>query len=64
MLARAVAADPAPIKDEAQVRLLSQALFALSQQGKLGPLFDAPALAREEGWILGAGHAALLEAAL
>ena len=64
LLARAVAADPAPIKDEAQVRLLSQALFALSQQGKLGPLFDAPAPAREEGWILGAGHAALLEAAL
>lgn len=64
LLARAVKADPAAIKDEAQVRLLSRALFTLSQQGQLAPLFDTPAIAREEGWILGAGHVAALEAAL
>ena len=56
--------DPAAIKDEAQVRLLSRALFTLSQQGQLARLFDTPAIAREEGWILGAGHVAALEAAL
>jgi molybdopterin-guanine dinucleotide biosynthesis adapter protein len=64
LLARAVKADPAPIKDEAQVRLLSRALYTLSQQGKLAPLFNTPAIAREEGWILGAGHETSLEAAL
>lgn len=64
LLARAVAADAAAIKDETQVRLLARALFNLSQQGRLGPLFNVPAIAREEGWILGAGHAAALEAAL
>lgn len=64
LLARAIAADPDEIKDRAQVRLLARALFALSQQGKLAPLFDVPAIAREEGWILGAGHTAALEAAL
>jgi hypothetical protein len=64
LLARAVKADPAAIKDEAQVRLLSRALFSLSQQDRLAPLFETPSIAREEGWILGAGHAAALEAAL
>ncbi len=35
LLARAVKADPAQIKDEAQVRLLARALFTLSQTGQL-----------------------------
>ena len=64
LLARAVAADPAPIKDEAQVRLLARALWTLSQSGGLAPLFATPPQAQEEGWILGAGHAATLEGAL
>ena len=64
LLARAVAADPAKVKDEAQVRLLARALWSLSQQGTLAPLFATPPQAQEEGWILGAGHVAALEAAL
>ena len=64
LLAPAVHADPAPIKDEAQVRLLARALFALSQQNALAPLWIAPEIAGEEGWILGAGHAPALLAAL
>lgn len=58
ILAAAVAADPAQIKDEAQVRLLSQAIF------RAAPLLEVPDIAREEGWIYGAGHAAALMAAL
>lgn len=50
--------------DQAQVRLLSRALFALSQRDWLAPLLTAPAIAAEEGWILGADHAALLQEAL
>lgn len=63
LLARAVAADPAPIKDEAQVRLLSRALWRLSQGGRLQPLFATPGapVTTEEGWILGAGHGPQLE---
>jgi hypothetical protein len=57
-----VAADPIP--DRAQVRLLARALFTLSQRGTLAPLFDTPPIAAEEGWILGAGHAAALAGAL
>jgi hypothetical protein len=64
LLAPAVAADPAPIKDEVQVRLLSRALYAMAKKNTLTPLFDTPAIAREEGWILGAGHATALLAAL
>jgi molybdopterin-guanine dinucleotide biosynthesis protein B len=64
LLARAVARDPGPIKDEVQVRLLARALYALAQAGRLGPLFETPAIAREEGWILGAGHGDLLQEAL
>ena len=66
LLARAVAADPAPIKDEAQVRLLSRALWRLSQTGRIAPLFATPEgpVTTEEGWILGAGHGAALEEAL
>lgn len=63
LLSRAVAADPA-IKDEAQVRLLSRALYTLSHRSEIAPLFETPPIAREEGWILGAGHTSLLESAL
>lgn len=65
LLARKVAADPAPIRDEAQVRLLSQSLWRLSQTGGLSALLATPegAVRQEEGWILGAGHVAALEAA-
>jgi hypothetical protein len=64
LLARAVSRDPGAIKDEVQVRLLAQALFALAGAGQLEPLFAVPEIAREEGWILGAGHGDLLEDAL
>lgn len=50
--------------DQAQVRLLSQALFRLSYKNALTPLLEAPSAAQEEGWILGAGHASLLTEAL
>ncbi|MGL4235888.1 molybdopterin guanine dinucleotide synthesis [Tabrizicola sp.] len=50
--------------DQAQVRLLARALFALSRHDRLTPLFDTPAEATEEGWILGAGQAPLLAEAL
>lgn len=50
--------------DQAQVRLLASSLYRLSQAERLAPLFDAPPDAREEGWILGAGHADLLAEAL
>lgn len=50
--------------DQAQVRLMSQALYRLSNVGRLKTLFEAPPEAREEGWILGAGHAGLLAEAL
>ena len=65
-LAPAVRADTGPIKDEAQVRLLARALWTLSQQDKLAPLFDTPAspVTTEEGWILGAEHEAQLNGAL
>lgn len=64
LLARAVARDGGAVKDEVQVRLLACALFALARAGRLAALFDVPDIAREEGWILGAGHGDLLEAAL
>ena len=50
--------------DQAQVRLLSRALWLLSREDRLAPLFTAPADAVEEGWILGAGQAPLLQGAL
>ena len=50
--------------DQAQVRLLSRALYNLSHQDRLAPLLTTPPIATEEGWILGAGHAALLQQAL
>lgn len=58
-------ADPrSEIPDEWQVKLLAQAFFELSQADLLDPLFEVPPIAREEGWILGAGHVAALEGAL
>ncbi len=50
--------------DQAQVRLLARALWRLSQAGRLAPLLAAPALAAEEGWILGANDPAHLAGAL
>lgn len=64
LLASAVTSARDPIPDRAQVRLLARAFWRLSEQGRIRPLFDTPAVAREEGWILGAGHAALLAEAL
>lgn len=66
LLARQVAADPGRVKDEAQVRLLSRALWTLSQSGGLAALLETPkgVVTTEEGWILGAGHGAALAAAL
>lgn len=52
------------VRDQAQVRLLSRALWRLAQDRALAPLFDAPPEAAEEGWILGSGHAGALRAAL
>ena len=65
LLARDVAHAVATgeIKDAAQVRLLAQALRALSAQGRLAALLAVPAQV-EEGWILGAGHQDALEGAL
>lgn len=64
LLAPAVAAEGDKIKDRAQVRLLARALSTLAANDRLGPLLDCPAEAAEEGWILGAGHAAALASAL
>ena len=64
LLASAVAKDDDTIKDRAQVRLLALALWRLAQKGRLPAFFDVPDVAREEGWILGAGHGALLAKAL
>jgi molybdopterin-guanine dinucleotide biosynthesis protein B len=58
---------PGRIKDDLQVRLLAQALFALSRSGTLGLLLnDVPEWPgrRDEGWILGAGRDALLRQAI
>ncbi len=65
-ISAAMAADSALIKDRAQVRLLAQALFTLSQADRLAPLFVTPAapVTTEEGWILGAGHQTALQRAL
>lgn len=63
----AMADDPAAIKDAVQVRLLAGALARLAARDALGPLLSpeaAPAVLAEEGWILGAGHAAMLGHAL
>ena len=62
----ATQAGPGWVKDQMQVRLLAKALFLLGQTGNLTPLFARPGgtAATEEGWILGAGHAVALKAAL
>lgn len=64
LLGARVAAEPG-IKDAAQVRLLARALWRLAQDGRLAPLLAAPPAdaRRDEGWILGAGHALLLQEA-
>jgi hypothetical protein len=64
LLAAQVTASGDKIKDRAQVRLLAQAFMSLARAGRLAPLFGVPDIAREEGWILGAGHADLLTEAL
>ena len=73
LLAPAVAAASGPgsaksgtIKDEVQVRLLAQSLWRLGQSGQLAALLAAPPpeVRRDEGWILGAGAADILLAAL
>ncbi len=64
LLAPAVRASGDAIPDRAQVRLLARALFQMSRHDRLSPLFTVPSEAREEGWILGAGHAPLLAEAL
>ena len=60
------ALGPGVIKDEVQVRLLAQSLWRLGQAGQLGPLLAAPPpeARQDEGWILGAGAAETLRAAL
>jgi molybdopterin-guanine dinucleotide biosynthesis adapter protein len=64
LLTAAVAKDDDTIKDRAQVRLLARALWRLAQKGRLAAFFDVPDAAQEEGWILGAGHGAMLAKAL
>jgi hypothetical protein len=64
LLSRAVAASGDRIPDRSQVRLLARALFNLSCTGRLPGLFETPPIAKEEGWILGAGQSALLNEAL
>jgi molybdopterin-guanine dinucleotide biosynthesis protein B len=61
------ATGPETIKDELQVRLLSRALWRLSQSGGLGTLFDDVPNWQgraDEGWVLGANHASALASAL
>jgi len=56
-------ARPGEIRDQAQVRLLAQAVAGLAPEALAAMLrVDEPA-AREEGWILGLGHEAALAAA-
>lgn len=66
LLAQAVAADNDTVKDRAQVRLLSRALWRLNVRGDLPDLLATPGppVTTEEGWILGAGQADRLKAAL
>lgn len=70
LLTAAVTAADDAIKDRAQVRIAAQAYAALDRDGRLAPLFApdmAPEqheiVAREEGWIFGAGNEAELRAA-
>jgi hypothetical protein len=54
------------MRDAAQVRLLSLALWRLGRTGRLANLLAAPThpAARQEGWILGVGHEDDLQGAL
>lgn len=64
LLGRGLAArDPAGIADRVQVSGLARALVRLARGDALARLLDDPppgAVRREEGWILGAGHAGTL----
>lgn len=51
-------------RDQAQVRLLSRALWVLSQREGLAHLMECPEEAAEQGWILGTNDPALLAGAL
>ena len=66
LIHRAVKTDPDPIRDRAQVRLLARALWRLAQPDGLAALLALPegSAAQAEGWILGAGQSAVLEAML
>ncbi len=65
LIEKAVKSDPDTIKDRAQVRLLSRALYQLAQDGGLTAMLALPdPAATVEGWILGADHGAALMAAL
>ena len=63
LLAAAVARQGG-VKDETQVRLLALALYRAARTPLLHKMLQTPDIAREEGWILGAGHAADLAALL
>ncbi|MCL3881816.1 gephyrin-like molybdotransferase Glp [Marivita sp. GX14005] len=56
----AVKDDGDPIRDRAQVRLLSRALAHVGEGELRAMLDDVPDGVRQEGWILGAGHEAHL----
>lgn len=65
LLAVEVRAEGDSVKDRAQVRLLARALHRLAAAGRLPEMLDCPPEARpEEGWVLGAGHEALLSGAI
>jgi molybdopterin molybdotransferase len=62
-----LAANAAMVPDEAQVRVLAEALARLAESGGLDALFapDAPArVLAEEGWMLGANQRLMLRAAV
>ena len=63
LLTPAIGQSGDPIRDRAQVRLLARALLRLPTD-QMARLTEVPDIAREEGWILGAGHAAALMALL
>ncbi|MCC1481461.1 molybdopterin guanine dinucleotide synthesis [Roseibaca sp. Y0-43] len=60
------AADPALVRDAAQVSLLARAFMAMTHAGTLPRLFAPPPANAppEEGWIFGLGHGAELVAHL
>ena len=56
----AMARDAGAIRDREQVRLLARALSRLPEEELAGMMSEPPPEAREEAWVLGAGHAARL----